>query len=518
MVDTSKSNVQKSIFQNSLAIFSGRLLTIFFSFLVIPVVIEKIGIEAYGTWESILAVVAIVNVLQAVISGTTLWLVSNANGKRNVLEVGEYFRLGLFFLICLILTALPTMLVWRESIVEYFKIPESLRQTAFWVLPSVVLLSFFLGVNELFAAVVGGMQRSGSVAMTQAITALAGSTVTIFSLHLGLGFGSLFLGMGVSAVAATLRLYAIAKKLCPSLSLTPKVPNVEFFQKIAPYAGFMLLGAVSAALRDQTDKIVLASSASSIWAGYYGIASRLAGIVMIVCTFFYVPTIAAAGALYARDDRVGIDAIYRDVSSFVSWVVGLSIVLLGCLFDRLMVFWIGYSIPEVGPIFYLLLLGNGFAVMLTSVGTSVCKGMGVVKVETRYIVAGLVLNVALKFALVPIIGGIGGVAATAISWSLASALFVFLLHKFTAIPWQGSIKLIKTLGLIVIFVYFGRILSRYIPIGQSRTEVALFATAIGIGLSITFSASLVFSKVLPYSMFRVGLLRVRSKLSGGSKI
>jgi O-antigen/teichoic acid export membrane protein len=68
------------------------------------------------------------------------------------------------------------------------------------------------------------------------------------------------------------------------------------------YFGFVLLGQVAASVREPVDKIILASFASMVWVGHYGIALRLASLVLLVCSFFYGPFVAATGALNAAGD------------------------------------------------------------------------------------------------------------------------------------------------------------------------------------------------------------------------
>ena len=65
---------------------------------------------------------------------------------------------------------------------------------------------------------------------------------------------------------------------------------------------------------------------------------------------------------------------------------GAFVVLVASTYDRLLMIWIGQSIPQVGPILFILLAGNIIAIALTGVGTSLCRGMGKVSIETSYIV------------------------------------------------------------------------------------------------------------------------------------
>jgi O-antigen/teichoic acid export membrane protein len=266
--------------------------------------------------------------------------------------------------------------------------------------------------------------------------------------------------------------------------------------KAAPYAGFILLGTLSIVFRDQADKIILSSVASPAWAGYYGIAARLAGIVAIVCTFLYIPTIAVSGALFANNDWPGIRGIYDDVITMMSYLAGLIVVIIAGLHDRIVYLWFGKLIPEVGGILYLLLIGIGTAVILTGAGSSVCRGIGKVRVETLYIIVGLILNILMKIVLVPIIGAIGTVISSAVSWALASVIFILFLHKFTELPPAASMKAVKTMIIVVACVLFARAIAFVFPVEAKRTMVGLSAMIMTILIILMFTIMMVLSKVI----------------------
>lgn len=505
---------RRNLLRNSLGIFVSRILTTFVAFVSIPIVVNKLGIVGYGTWESIIAVAVLCNIFQGTISGTLLWLISNSYGSNEIDCIRKYIRMG----VSVSLTAfhIMTPLAWlgRHFLIDLFNVPSEFAPTAAWILPCIVGLMILGGINEIMGALIGGYQHSGATTLTQAIAITSNNVCVIAGLLLGLGFWSLLIGFVVGFLIAFAGLYTIATRICGKFSLLPQLPSRAVLRKVAPYVGFMLLGALSLGLRDQTDKIVLSSVASPEWTGYYGIAARLAGLVMVICTFFYVPTIAAAGALYSRKDLLGINNLYNDVISMMSFLVGVFVVLIGGMYDRLIFLWIGERIPGVASILFYLLIGNTVAVMLTGAGSSVCKGMGIVKIETAYIVVGLVLNVFLKFTLVPSTGPIGTVAASSISWVVSSAIFVILLHKLTHIPFSGTMKALKTLSVILACVILSRIITQIFPIELDRTSVLVSTICLGIFSTTAFTIMMILLRVLPQSALRQSIQILRAKLVG----
>ena len=230
----------------------------------------------------------------------------------------------------------------------------------------------------------------------------------------------------------------VATRVCyGSVSLVPLMPS-RTDVSIARYSGLLTVGSVAAALRDQTDKVILASLASPVWVAYYGMAARLSSLVMEIIRFFYLPILTAVGALNAMGDWDGVRRLYRRVMAVVSIVTGLIVVIVAGLADRIVVLWIGRPIPEVTPLLWLLMAGSASAAMLTGPGTAICRGSGRPGIETTYLTVNLVLNLVLTVTLVVLIGPIGTAVATGLTWALSSILFLFVLHRRLDLPVEAS--------------------------------------------------------------------------------
>jgi O-antigen/teichoic acid export membrane protein len=432
--------------KNSLGILSSRLISIAVSLVSVPVVISYLGIAGYGVWESIIAVSVICNVAQTTISGTLLWKFSGAFGSGDHAAALYYVRIGVFA--SLALSCLLTPIAWcgRQFLVHLFHVPAEFRSSAAVILPLVVALMVLATVTEVIGALLSGFQRAGIVNLVQSVSGACNYGVVIIGLLTGLGFWSLLLGFVTGFLVSLGVLYGIARSVCGPVSLVPRVPSLTLLRSLKGYSGFMLLHSAVGAFRDPTDRIVLASVASPIWTGYFAIAARLAQLVWMACQFLYVPVIAASGALAARSDWIGLRRLYTDTSTMLSVMVGFISVTIAALHDQLFLVWLGHSVPQAVPILYLLLLGSTVGIVLTGVGTAMCKGIGIVRMEAICIAVGLLINLVLKFAFIQCFGPIGTVVASAASMALSALLFLFLMHKrLPELPWRLSSLSIKTL-------------------------------------------------------------------------
>jgi O-antigen/teichoic acid export membrane protein len=468
-----------------------------FSLVSIPFVIRTLGFQGYGTWEVLMAVAIITAIPQNVIGGTLLWKMSSAFGVGDVNEIIRLARLGVAATIGLSAIVLPPVWMLRGSLVHLLNISGQFQYAAEWILPCIVVLMLLGGINESLASVIGGCQSAGLLAVIQTMASILNASCVIGALLLGSGLWSLLIGFAVGFALTSIGFYVVASRICPGITLKPERPRTSDVRGVAKYASCFFLGTVSASLRTETDKIVLASFASPTWAGYYGIAARLAGLVVEAGNFFYVPTMAAVGAMYARNDRPGIWALYAKLMIVVPFAAGAVVVVVAGLPQHIMVLWIGRYVPEVYTILVILLCGYASAVILTGPGSCVCKAAGRIEIETAYVAVSLLLNLGLTIVLVASIGPFGTVIATAVSWTVGALIFTFLFHKRIDVGARHTLRAARCFIVFPIVIFAARVLPFLRAPHGGRTAMLIEFPAAGLLVVALFAAAMVLIGAIP---------------------
>lgn len=491
-------HIRRNLLKNSAIMGACRFITSALSLFTIPVIIYKLGIIGYGTWETLLAASSFSTIFQTAISGTLLWRISTAYGANDEREARRILGIGLT--IMLLLFAVISITVWILSgrILSLFNVPAQFSRMAFLLLPLIVSMVTLSGVNEAFASYISGHQKTGLVTIIQTLALITYHVTTIILLLSGGGMWSLLAGSVCSFIITFCGLLVVALRVCSKERLYPAIPSRSDLISMNKYAGYLLIGGISTALRGQTDKLVLASFTSPIVVGYYGIASRLAGLVMEISNFFYVPMIAAAGALYTSGDWGAVRRLYSNMMLMVPFVVGAFVVIVAGLYDRLIVMWVGRDISEVAPFLFLLVWANMFAVIMTGPGTALCKGIGRLGMETVYVSVNLVLNLILTIALVSWLGGIGTVIASSLSWSLTSMLFLILMHRNLNLPLVATKRGAYFIAIIMAVVVVARWGIGYFPSSGSRMDALLFAIPAGISIIILYTILLALFRIINF--------------------
>jgi O-antigen/teichoic acid export membrane protein len=467
----------------------------------VPVVLSRLGLGGYGGWEAMMAIAALVMVFQTTISGTLVWRMSGAYGNgdlggiRRLTGVGIAVVIGMF--------ALITPFVWamRFQLVALANIPPLYRDAAVWVIPILVSQTTLGALGETFAAVLIAHQRAGITTLIQTAALMANSAFVIFGLLNGWQLWSLLLGNTAGVFLGIAGQYLAVSRICGMSSLRPCLPSWDEAKPLAKFAGFLALGQISIALRDQTDKLVLANVGNTLWTAWFGLASRLANLVLVICSFFYVPMISAVAVLAAQDDWVGVRRLYSNTMIVMPVLTGALVVAVASSYDRLLLFWVGRSIPQVGPILFILLTGNITAVVLAGAGSSLCKGIGRVSLETNYILLCVVANVVLKLTLTPWLGPIGTVLSSAGSWALGSILFAIILHQAVELP-NTVLRAAAMIPTAAVAVVITRTVAGFMAPSTTRWDAALAAAGIGLGSIALYSMLLVATGILPWASLK----------------
>jgi O-antigen/teichoic acid export membrane protein len=494
--------IRTRLLQNSLLLGVSRLLSTCTSLISVPIIVSKLGLTGYGGWEALMAIAAISASLQTIVSGTLVWRMSAAYGNDDHPEIERLARIGigvtliLFFLVC------PAVWATRFQLVGVSNVPVLYRAVALWVLPCLVTQLSLSGAGEVFGAVLISHQRAGVMTLIQSGAVVVNNAFVIFGLMNGWQLWSLLLGNTLGVATTIVCLYIAVRKIYGrNIRITPLLPNWIEARPLLRYAGFLALGWISMVLRDQTDKLVLANAGNSLWTAWFGMASRLANLVLIVCGFFYVPVMSAVAALHARGDWAGVRKLYENVTIALPIPMGLIVVLIASAYDRLLVVWIGRNVPQVAPLLFLLLAGNIAAVVLTGAGTSLCMGIGRVEIQTTYIIVCVASNIILKFVLTWLLGPIGSVVSSAASWTLGSIVFVFLLHRAVHLP-RSALRAAATIPVMAAAVVMARLVAGAIPNSVTRWHAVVSACGIGLfGIAI-YVLLLIGLGVTPWPVFR----------------
>jgi MATE family multidrug resistance protein len=248
-------------------------------------VVSRLGVAAFGTWEAMVALSSLAAVFQVAISGTLVWRIAEAYGRGDDVEIRRLVRIGAWAAWTVFLLVWPLAWLLSEPAVRFLRIPPDIGQVATRMFPIVAGLVLLNGLSETLEAVVSGCQRTGLVNVVGACAHALNYTAVIVLVLIGGGLWSLVAGQAIAFCVRFAGAWWASRASFGAVSLLPQLPRRSDVT-MGRYSGLLMVGSLATALRDQTDRIVLASLASPTCVGYYGIAVRLSTLVMEIIRFF----------------------------------------------------------------------------------------------------------------------------------------------------------------------------------------------------------------------------------------
>lgn len=451
--------IRKRILINSATMAVCRAGSAVFSLLLVPVVIAKLGVSGYGTWELIFSAATICSMMQSAVVNTLLWQISNAYGVEDEDRVRRVLSIGVTITLAQFIIIVPFVWFFRFDILNIFHVANSSVDAFALIMPLFCGIMILNGVSECIGTIISGYQRAGVVTMVQSLAQVLNYSASIGFLLAGFGLRSMFIGYAINYLFVGILYYFIARRLCPHLRIFPAIITREEIKNLRSYFSLMMVGAFSGIFRDEKDRLILSAYYSPEWVGYYSISLRLVGFITLMNNFFYVPILTAIGAINARGEWGQIRKIYADTIVIISVVVGFMALIIAGLHERILILWLGFNISEVGSIVLWLVFGSVTAILLTSPGTAICKGIGRMGMEASYWTLGIFFNLIFTLVFVPYFGPLGAIAASSLSWMISSIFFLYFFHKNMDISWRLSFQSVKGLVVIGLGILFAQYLS-----------------------------------------------------------
>ena len=509
MTEEVRAGIERRFRANSGLILAMRLVTAALSLAVIPVLVVNFGVDGFGTWEATLALASAASLFQAAISGTLVWRMSNAFGQSDHHEIKRLIRLGLGVTLMMATVLWPVAWIFRDAAARFLHTPPALMATMSDIFPVIAAVVLLGSLGDTLEAALSGCQRSGIVNVIGAVAHLFNYTLVLVLVSTGGSFWSLVAGQALALAVRLVGGTVMLRRAIGGFNPWPRFPGPSDFA-MARYSGLLAFGSLAATLRDQTDKIVLAALASPAWVGYYGMAARLAGLVLEVIRFVYIPALTAVGAWQAMGDWGRVRRLYAWLMTAIALFSGGIVIVVAGLIDYVMILWIGEPVPEVRVLVWLLLAGTAAASAFTGPGTAVCRGCGRPEIETVYLTINLVLNIVLTVGLVLVLGPIGTAVATGATWAIASVLFLFILHRRVELPVDASWRAVAMMLIACVLAVAAYMGSHLVALPESRQgAVAALVVAGGLAGGAYLALLGAFRLVSPGALVR-GLRAMRS--------
>ena len=406
------------LFRNTLAQSSSFALGYLFSFLLAPLMIARLGLDAFGVWAVTGAFATYAGLLDLGVGRSLSRFIAVFDAQGNDRKIAECVGLGM--LIVLLVGALAAVVAAAAA--PLLSDSLGVLDTGEMRIVAVVSVALwtFGGIDGVFNAVGIGKQQMVPPNVASAIGVTLNFALSLVALALS---SALTVYAGANGLAALLGLIpsAIAMRhvwrgpyfAFPSRSLTREVIGFSLKNQLAWFADLINL---------QTDKLIIALMVDIRAAAVYEIGSRVVIAVRSAAVMSVSAMIPTAAARIVEEGREVIGEMYRRYTLLTCSTAFPLFVLAAVTSPFLLVAWLGSVPSEAGivvPILSLAYLVN----ITTGVGTTLAIGAGHPGLAATNSVQIAIANVILTVALAPLFGLWGVVVGTAVAIVLGSMSF-----------------------------------------------------------------------------------------------
>lgn len=418
------------LFRNTLAQSGSLIAGYLFSFLLAPLMISRLGLDAFGVWAVTGAFASYAGLLDLGIGRALIRFIAVYDAAGDERRIEQCVGLGL----------IATLIVGAASAVAaFFLAPFATDQLGVLdtdemrlVLLSSVAIWTLNGLDGVFNAVGLGLRRM----VPPNVSTTIGVTVN-FAFSVAALFAS-----------SSLAVYAVANAAAGVVALVPSYLAMRYVWARAPFVAlpsralvrevlaFSIkdqIGWIADLVNFQTDKVIVALMVGIRAAAVYEIASRVVLAVRSVAVLSVSAMVPTAAARIVDEGREVIGEMYRRYTLRASAISFPLFTLTAVAAPFLLIAWLGKA-PGDSELLVPFLTLAYFVNMTTGVGTTIAIGAGNPGLASANSVMIAILNVILTVALAPWLGLWGVVGGTFVAVTVGSLAFNWRFLRLFGLP------------------------------------------------------------------------------------
>jgi len=416
----------------------AKIVTLGIVFLTTPILINRLGAEAFGLFAIVATLPSYAGLLDFGIGAGLVKHLTEHSEVGDSAGVRQIMTLSLVFYALLAAALTPIVWLLAPVLTHLFAVHEEFRATA--ELSIIIMFLYFIasGVVGVVSARLVSLHRMDITAVIGLLGQVVyGVLVFVVIPAVPTILAAIWLNV-VQLVVTGLLMYAVVLRMDKRILCNPLTIPGPLIRRLFAFGGWMQLNSLTALVNLEADKVIIAGFLNMAAVTPYQIGNRLASLnrilpFQLLSAVMPAATIVHAGMHVGRP-REDAERFYRDMSRYLMLltlpITGFTIAVA----DRLIITWIGKPYPQATLIVFALSLSLA-ANNLTGGGTIMVRAAGQPRYETYYAVVAMVLNVGLTVLLAPTFGLAGILGGTIAANLIGSVYFIVMFHRRFHFPW-----------------------------------------------------------------------------------
>jgi O-antigen/teichoic acid export membrane protein len=384
-------------------------------FVLSPFIVERLGLEAYGVWELVVALTGYLSFADLGVAPAIVHHVARAQGAGDRDALLRWVNSALVAFsasACVVLLAGGVLAHGLDRWLDVAPGFASEARTALVITAGYVAVT--MPLNAFSAVLVGRLRYDLLVSADLASLAVRTALIVVL-LSGGHGLialaaanaGTRLLEMGTKAF--------LAFRVEPGLRLAPRLATREHLRGLVGFGGIAILIAIALQLTWATDAVVIQATLGSAAVGAFAVGSKLA---LYARDFFRVAGRAfepAAASLDASGEREHLSRLLARASRWVLLLAGPAIVYLCIMGPAFLERWMGDATFRGDPATVLLVMALGLAAPIAAYPyLASMYGLRMLRPLAALVLSEGIVNLVASIALAPHLGIVGVALGTAV--------------------------------------------------------------------------------------------------------
>lgn len=392
-------------------------------FFLTPFIISTLGIEEFGLWSLVFAVIGIFGLLDFGFATAAVKYVAEAVGSKDHSGLSRiisslaviYSVIGIVCLLLVLLLASPASYL--------FDLDETRRQVFSSILLVVgiaVSLSFPLSI---FKAIMLGSGRMVFVNGIEVLMSLTNAGLVVYLLSSGFGLQGLAYSAAATMLGNLVLLVPMVRKMLPDVTISLSNFSSSQVKELLSFSVYAFIANIAVLIILRIDPIVIGMFLPLSAIAIYAIAAKIAEYTYLLNKQFSNALMPLVSQAKGRSDHELIHRILVDGTRFLMAIALPFIALLFFYAPEIVNVWVGHDFDESIPLLRILLVAVFFtAIQLNAANVLGMTGMH--KFVAHSMAASALINLVLSVVLVQLYGLTGVAVATLTAAFVIEALIM----------------------------------------------------------------------------------------------
>jgi O-antigen/teichoic acid export membrane protein len=424
------------------------------SFIYVIILARVASQDDVGVFYLALSIMSILNVFSDLgISGAFLRYVPFFEGKNQRGKIKDLMRLSYTYLTILSVLIIAVIIWQADTVGAIYKndrLPDAIR-----ILSLYIILGNIFRLNYLY------MQGTGDIKNSQLYQNLQNLLKLVFTVVLFYIFGSspsiIAFGFILSFLAALVlsspAVYHDVKSIKESEALSHK----ELFGEVIPLGVLVAVLQYFSLIISSSDRLILGyliepGKASAVIA-VYSFAATLAAVLIVFPAAIGNIFLPVVSRLAGKEDMPSMRQVMATSQRWSLFItLPIAVVMMAFSGDMMRVFY-GAQYESGGLAMSIFTLGMLFSCVSYTVSLALAA-MRLVKIELIIAVIGGIVNIALNFFLIPIVGMEGAALASLVSFFITAILLLHFGEKLLGFKQPDDVHKLMLAALISFLIVF----------------------------------------------------------------